>query len=201
MTAGVAGGTRWMLFVLVLLPCAVVIAALATALLTGVLAASLAISRLPVQLKVDRLDGEDLTLYAGEVTPVGDHAQPSARAGIGKATIRGLCLGLGANVPILGKVAVKATTPMPVHGENLVLDAKTLNGDLEATDATVGQDASRFDLGVAGARGPEGRPGLEAGHVLLRNDVGVKLFSLKAGSLKLSNIGVATISGTTEPCS
>src|SRR5262245_18011702 len=115
-------GTRWGVFAGVLLPCAIVIALLAGALLNGVLAASLAVSRLPVQLKVDKLDGQDLTLYASEVDPVGSSSEPAARAGIGEATISGLCLGLGADVPALGKVGVKATTPADVHAENLLLD-------------------------------------------------------------------------------
>jgi hypothetical protein len=194
------GGTRWRVFALALVPCAIVVALLAAALLNGVLAASLAVSRLPVQLKVHKLVGDDLTLYASEVTPIGDHTQPAARAGIGRATISGLCLGLGAHVPVLGKVAVKATTPADVAASHLLLEAKTLDGDLEAHDATVGQDASEFTLGSAAARGPEGRPGLQAGRVVLGNQVGVKLYSLMAGSLKLSHISVSTVSGTTEPC-
>ena len=200
MRAEAVPGTRWGVFAAVLLPCALVIGALATALLTGVMAASLAVSKLPVQLKVDRLDGKDLTLYASEVDPVGDHETPAARAGIGEATIKGLCLGLGADVPALGKVGVRATTPADVHAENLLLDARTLEGDLEAHDALVGQDASEFTIGAPGAKGPKGVPGLQAGHVVLDNQVGVKVFSLMAGSLKLSHLKVEAVSGTTDPC-
>jgi hypothetical protein len=193
-------GTRWGVFAAVLLPCAIVIALLAGALLTGVMAASLAVSRLPVQLKVDKLVGNDLTLYASSVNPVGDDDKPAARAGIGSATISGLCLGLGADVPALGKVGVKAVTPADVHAENLLLDARTLEGDLEAHDALVGQDASEFTIGAPGAKGPKGVPGLQAKKVVLDNQVGVKVYSLMAGSLKLSHLHVEAVSGTTDPC-
>ncbi|HEY9414267.1 MAG TPA: DUF6230 family protein [Pseudonocardia sp.] len=193
-------GTRWGVFAAVLLPCAIVIAVLAGALLTGVMAASLAVSRLPVQLKVDKLVGQDLTLYASEVDPVGGDHEPAARAGIGEATISGLCLGLGADVPALGKVGVKATTPADVKATNLLLDARTLEGDLEARDALVGQDASAFTIGANGAKGPKGVPGLQARHVVLDNQVGVKVFSLMAGSLKLSHLHLEAVSGTTDPC-
>ena len=200
MGAVAVGRTRWKVFALALLPCAVVVAVMAAAVLNGVLAASLAISRMPVQLKVSKLVGQELTLYPSSVKPVGDSDQPSARAGISKATISGLCLGLGADVPGIGKVAVKATTPSDVTGENLLLDAQSLDGDLTAKDATVGQDASRFSIGAPGARGPVGTPGLQAGSVVLDNQVGVKVFSLMAGSLRLSNISVKAMSGTTAPC-
>jgi hypothetical protein len=86
-----------------------------------------------------------------------------------------------ADVPGIGKVAVKATSPNEVNGENLLLDAQELNGDLTAKDATVGQDASRFSIGAPGARGPVGTPGPQAGSVTLDNQVGVKVFSLMAG--------------------
>ncbi len=200
MQSGAVPGTRWGVFTVVLVPCAIVVAVLAAALLNGVLAASLALSRLPVQLKVDKLDGTDLTLYATEVSPVDDEDRPAGRAGIGKATISGLCLGLGADVPALGKTALKVTTPADVDASNLLLDAKSLTGDLTAEDALVGQDASRFTIGAAGAKGPTGTPGLQAAKVLLDGDVGVQAFSLQAGSLKLSQLKVEAVSGTTEPC-
>lgn len=193
-------GTRWGVFAVVLLPCALVIAALATALLTGVMAASLAVSRVPVQLKVAKLDGKDLTLYANEVDPVGEDAKPTARAGIGEATISGLCLGLGADVPALGEIGIKVTTPDTVKAENLLLDAKSLDGDLLAKDALVGQDASEFTIGTAGSKGPSGRPGLQAGSVVLDGKAGVKVYNLMAGSLRVTNLSVEPVTGSKNPC-
>jgi hypothetical protein len=200
MTNETVGGTRWGIFSLVLLPCAVVIAVLAFTLLNGILAASLAVAKLPVQLKVAKLDGKDLTLYPSQVEPVGADAEPAARAGIGSASISGLCLGLGADLPGIGQVAVKATTPNEVKANSLLLDAEALTGDLTAHDAVVGQDASDFTIGSAAAKGPVGTPGLQAGSVLLDGQVGVRAYSLMAGSLKLSGLELSVVSGTKEPC-
>lgn len=197
---GPVGRTRWGVFGLVLLPCGIVVAVLAAALLNGVLAASLAVAGVPIQLKVDRLEGEELTLYGSEIDPVSGGNEASARAGIAEATISGLCLGLGAEVPVLGQVAVKVNSSQDVEGSNLLLDARSLQGDLLATDAAVGQDASAFSIGVPSARGPAGTPGLQAGRVVLDGDVDVALFSLMAGSLKLDGVRVEAVSGTTSPC-
>lgn len=199
MAEAVQGRTRWGRFAVVMVPCAVAIAVMAGALLNGILATSLAVAGVPLQLKVNKLDGKALTLYAGEIQPLVGNTLPVAVAGVGEAKIDGLCLGLGADVPVLGKVAVKATSGQQVTASNLILDAKSLGGDLKATDANVGQDASAFTIGNPAAKGTPGTLGLQAGGVELSNLTNTS-YGLLAGSLTLKDVSIDATSGTTTPC-
>lgn len=193
------GRTRWGVFALVALPCSLAVAAMAAALLNGVLAASLALSGVPMQLQVDRLEGKELTLFATEIQPLSGDTLPVAVAGIAEARIEGLCLGLGADVPMLGQIAIRAQSSDTISGSNLVLNAESIGGDLQATNAVVGQDASAFTIGNQSARGPVGTLGLQAEGVVLDN-VTNKSYGLLAGTLSITGVGIDVQSGTTEPC-
>ncbi len=199
MADAVSGRTRWGVFAAVMAPCAIAVAAMAAAVLNGVLAASLAVAGVPIQLNVNRLEGTELTLYATEIQPLVGDALPVAAAGIGSAKIDGLCLALGADVPLLGAVSVKAVSNDLVDATNLVLNAASLGGDLQAKDAIVGQDASAFTIGNPAGRGPQGVAGLQAGSVVLDN-VTNKSYGLIAGSLNLKGVSIDAVSGTTTPC-
>lgn len=194
-----AGRTRWGVFALVALPCSLAVAAMAAALLNGVLAASVALAGVPLQLQVDRLDGRELTLFATEIQPLTGATRPVAAAGIGEATIEGLCLGLGADVPVLGQVAIRAESADTISASNLVLNAESLGGDLQATGAVVGQDASAFTVGDGSNRGTPGTLGLQADTVVLDN-VTNRSYGLVAGTLSISGVSIGVETGTTEPC-
>ncbi|MDN5858458.1 MAG: DUF6230 family protein [Pseudonocardia sp.] len=195
----VRGRTRWGVFAAVMAPCAVAVAALAAAVLNGVLAASLAVAGVPLQLNVNSLEGTGLTLYPTEIQPLVGDSLPIAAAGIGSAKIEGLCLALGADVPLLGAVSVKAVSDDVVEGSNLVLSAASLGGDLRATDAIVGQDASAFTIGNPAAKGPQGVTGLQAASVTLEN-VSNTSYGLIAGSLSIKGVAIEAVAGTTTPC-
>ena len=199
MTDAVQGRTRWGVFAVVVAPCVVAVAVMAAAVLNGVLAASIAVAGVPLQLNVTKLEGQGLTLYATEIQPLVGSALPVAAAGISSAKIDGLCLGIGADVPVLGQVAIKANSGAQVAASNLVLNAKSLGGDLQATDAVVGQDASAFTVGNPAARGPAGTLGLQAGGVVLDN-VKNTSYGLIAGSLSISDVSIDVVTGTTTPC-
>jgi hypothetical protein len=193
------GRTRWGVFALVALPSSLAVAAMAAAVLNGVLAASVALAGVPLQLQVDRLEGQELTLYATEIQPLTGSTLPVAAAGVGEASIEGLCLGLGADVPVLGEVAIRAQSADTISASNLVLNAESLGGDLQATNAVVGQDASAFTIGDQSARGPVGTLGLQADAVVLDN-VTNRSYGLIAGTLSISGVSIDVQSGTTEPC-
>ncbi len=199
MADAVRGRTRWGVFAAVMVPCAVAVAAMAAAVLNGVLAASLALSGVPMQLNVNRLEGTGLTLYPSKIQPLVGDSLPIAVAGIGEAKIDGLCLALGADLPMIGPVAVKAVSSELVEGSNLVLSADSLGGDLQAKDAIVGQDASAFTIGNPAAKGPAGVSGLQAASVTLDN-VTNRSYGLVAGTLSIKGVSINAVGGTTEPC-
>lgn len=193
------GRTRWGVFALVATPCAVVVAAMAAAVLNGVLAASVAVAGVPLQLAVDRLDGKGLSLYATTIQPLVGNALPVAAAGISEAKISGLCLGIGADIPMFGKVGIKAVSDADITASNLVLNAESLGGDLQAGNAVVGQDASAFTVGPGANRGAPGTLGLQAETVVLDN-VTNKSYGLIAGTLSIQGANITVVSGTTTPC-
>lgn len=199
MTDEPRGRTRWGVFALIALPSSLAVAAMAAALLNGVLAASVALAGVPLQLQVDRLTGQELTLFPTEIDTIGNGTLPIAAAGIGGAQIEGLCLGLGANVPILDAIAVRAVSDQTVSGTNLVLSAESLGGDLQATNAIVGQDASAFTIGPDANRGTPGTLGLQAESVVL-DGVTNRSYGLIAGSLSIRGVSIDVVRGTTEPC-
>lgn len=199
MADAVRGRTRWGVFAAVMAPCAVAVVAMAAAVLNGVLAASLAVAGVPLQLNVGRLEGTGLTLYPTKIQPLVGDQLPIAAAGISGAKITGLCLALGADLPMIGPVAVKAESSEVVEGSDLVLSAASLGGDLQAQDAIVGQDASAFTIGNPAARGPVGVTGLQAASVTLDN-VTNKSYGLVAGTLSIKGVTINAVAGTTTPC-
>ncbi len=80
-----------------------------------------------------------------------------------------------------------------------MLNAESLGGDLKATDAIVGQDASAFTIGNPAAKGTPGTLGLQAGGVELSNLTN-KSYGLVAGTLSLDDVSINVVSGTTTPC-
>ncbi|MFC4949442.1 DUF6230 family protein [Pseudonocardia sp. GCM10023141] len=199
MVAEAEGRTRWGVFALVAAPCAVAVAVMAAAVLNGVLAASVALAGVPLQLKVDSLDGNGLSLYATSIQPLVGNTLPVAAAGISEAKISGLCLGIGADVPILGPIGIKATSNSDITASNLVLNAESLGGDLKAGNAVVGQDASAFTVGPAANRGAPGTLGLQAETVTLSN-VTNKSYGLIAGTLSINGVSINVVPGSTSPC-
>ncbi len=109
MTEAVQGHTRWGRFAVIMVPCAVVIAAMAAALLNGILAASIAVAGVPLQLNVSKLTGSGLTLYANEIQPVVGDTLPVAVAGSARHDRRSVPRPRG-RVPVLGQVGIKASS-------------------------------------------------------------------------------------------
>lgn len=192
----IAGHTRWGRVLLTAGPALLIVLALAASLVTGVAAATFALGGVPVRVTAASLDATGLGLYGDTREVLNGAPLQVAAAGIESAKISGLCLSL--SVPLGGGFGIKLSAPddVEVNATNLLLDASSLEGSLDARGLAVGRDASLLSRG--GVAGPAGTDGLQVDSVVL-GGAEVEAYSLSAGTITLSNIRIATV-GANEGC-
>ncbi|MGH3949786.1 MAG: DUF6230 family protein [Pseudonocardiaceae bacterium] len=194
------GHTRWRRFAV-----AIGIGGVATGLLTfglsqGALAASFAVSGSSFKVNAEKLTGDGLVLYGGEIRSA-DGAKAVATLGVRKASINDFCTGFVVkNLPVLGSVSIKLTNPGSLAGDNLILDVSDLNaGNLTLHDTQIGRDAGRLTGGPVDALGPAGSAGVQAAALEvsgLRGDT----WALTAGTVSMNGVHLTARPGSKNTC-
>lgn len=193
-----AGHTRWGRFALAVVPAGVAVIAVVGSLYTGLLAATFAVGGVDVTINSDQVQAEGMAAFGNGVSLVDGGSRQVATAGIGSATLSGLCAAIEVPVPVFGGFTVKILAPRdaPVTATDLVLDATTLNGDLYAENIVIGRDASTVDKGPV--RGAAGSNGIQTDHATITG-LDAKAYKISAGTFRVSGVSIA-VAGKGDGC-
>lgn len=163
----------------------------------GGLNAGLALSGTLFKVTMGNANGTNFSLFV-DSDALGDQGDiPVSRLHFGEVTASNLCLSakLG-DIPGVGDVSFKLTADGEdtVHGNNLVVGAKVLQGDLTLQRPTLGADVSQRNPAA-----PPGSWGLVTDHINVqaRN---IDATSLASDDLTVQNVSVTIERGDNNVC-
>jgi hypothetical protein len=180
------GRTRWRRFAAVTVPAVLAIGAILFAVANGAIAASFALSGTTFKIGADKLVGTGFVQYVdlrGE-----DEPSAVAVAGIGEATITGMCQSLV--IPGLGVSVILRAGRDPQHpaqATNLTFDMSNMSGDAGFGAIKLGQDAGSLTKAGPDAHGVAGSFGEESDSVTLAG-VHQVAFAASAGTFTLPGL-------------
>ena len=181
------GRTRWRRFAALALPATAVAGAIVFGIADGAVAASFAVSGQTFKVSASELRGEGFVQYGGVAEEVDGTKHPVAVTGIRRAQLFDLCQ----SVKVPGTPVVLSTTAggggRPATASDLLIDAESLEGDVEFTNININQDASTLDRGPDGAKGGRKAFGQQADAVTIKNLRQVAR-STQAGTFNLTGL-------------
>ena len=139
----VQGKVRWRRFAMMLVPSALVAAALVGLTATGVLAASISVSGQQFVVTADQLNGTGFSQYGGVIQPFGHGPTPVTVSVINSASLHGMCQSVTTGPFTVRLTAGTGSTP--ASATNLVVDASALTGDATFSNIAIGQNATQLN--------------------------------------------------------
>ena len=150
------GRVRWKRFAFVMVPSAVVAAALIGLTAEGAIGANISVSGQEYTVTANQLSGSGFEQF-GTTVKSGDKQIPVAESAIRSAKLTNLCQAVKiGSITLLLRAG--RSSGHPVSASNLIVDASSLSGDASFHNIAIGQDAGTLneDPGTAGTPGSFG---------------------------------------------
>ena len=150
------GRVRWKRFAFVMVPSAVVAAALIGLTAEGAIGANISVSGQEYTVTANQLTGSGFEQF-GSTVKSGDKQIPVAESAIRSAKLTNLCQAVKiGSITLLLRAG--RSSGHPVSASNLIVDASSLSGDASFHNIAIGQDAGTLneDPGTAGTPGSFG---------------------------------------------
>ena len=186
------GRVRWKRFAFVMVPSAIVAAALIGLTAEGAIGANISVSGQEYTVTANQLKGTGFEQFGSTVSS-GKNQVPVAESAIRSATLDNLCQAVKiGSVTLLLRAG--RSSGHPVSASNLIVDASSLSGDATFNNIAIGQDAGTLNQ-VPGTTGTPGTFGEQADTVLINHLVQntwlttAGTFTLPGLSLKISTNG------------
>jgi hypothetical protein len=160
------GKVRWRRFAILMIPAAVVAAALVALTASGSIAASISVSGSAFEVTSVQLRGTGFEQFGSVVAQASGTQHPVAVSVIRNATLQSLCQSVAVGPFTLVLRAGGGSTP--VSASNLVVDADQLSGNATFTNIAIGQDAGTLTE-VPGITGASGGFGEQADGIVINN--------------------------------
>jgi len=150
------GRVRWKRFAFVMVPSAIVAAALIGLTAEGAIGANISVSGQEYTVTANQLTGSGFEQF-GATVKSGDKQIPVAESAIRSAKLTNLCQAVKiGSITLLLRAG--RSSGHPVSASNLIVDASSLSGDASFHNIAIGQDAGTLneDPGTAGTPGSFG---------------------------------------------
>lgn len=150
------GRVRWKRFAFVMVPSAIVAAALIGLTAEGAIGANISVSGQEYTVTANQLSGNGFEQF-GSTVKSGDKQIPVAESAIRSAKLTNLCQAVKiGSVTLLLRAG--RSSGHPVSASNLIVDASSLSGDASFHNIAIGQDAGTLnkDPGTTGTPGSFG---------------------------------------------
>lgn len=161
----------------------------------GGISANLALSGTVMDMTVGSMTGDTTSLFVGSEEADGGATGVSNLKFVG-ATASDVCLSVPIpNIPGLGEAVFKLQVPgQNFSAKNLLLGAKSVDGDLTMNSAQIGVDANQVD-----SRAAQGSWGLFTNQLLV-NDTRIEATSLAADQLSVAGAQINVLRGSDSGC-
>ena len=180
------GRVRWKRFAFVMVPSAIVAAALIGLTAEGAIGANISVSGQEYTVTANQLKGTGFEQFGSTVSS-GKNQIPVAESAIRSATLDNLCQAVKVgSVTLLLRAG--RSSGHPVSASNLIVDASSLSGDASFSNIAIGQDAGTLNQ-VPGTTGTPGSFGEQADTVLINNLV-QHTWLTTAGTFTLPNLSM-----------
>jgi hypothetical protein len=188
------GRVRWKRFAFVMVPSAIVAAALIGLTAEGAIGANISVSGQEYTVTANQLSGSGFEQF-GSTVKSGDKQIPVAESAIRSAKLTNLCQAVKiGSVTLLLRAG--RSSGNPVSASNLIVDASSLSGDASFHNIAIGQDAGTLNEDP-GATGTPGSFGEQADTVTI-NHLVQNTWLTTAGTFTLPglSLGVSTNGGS-----
>lgn len=161
----------------------------------GGISANLALSGTVMDMTVGSMTGDTTSLFVGAEQANDESTGVSNLKFVG-ASASDVCLSVPIpNIPGLGDATFKLEVPgQNFSAENLLLGAKSVDGDLTMNSAQIGIDANQVD-----SRAAQGSWGLFTDQLLV-NDAKIEATSLAADQLSVAGAKINVLRGSDSGC-
>jgi hypothetical protein len=160
------GRVRWKRFALIMVPSAVVAAALIGLTAEGAIGANISVSGQEYTVTANQLSGSGFEQF-GTTVKSGDKQIPVAESAIRSAKLTNLCQAVKiGSVTLLLRAG--RSSGNPVSASNLIVDASSLSGDTSFGNIAIGQDAGTLNQ-VPGTTGTPGSFGEQADTITINH--------------------------------
>jgi hypothetical protein len=190
------GRVRWKRFAFIMVPSAIVAAALIGLTAEGAVGANISVSGQEFTVTANQLSGNGFEQF-GATVKSGNKQIPVAESAIRSATLTNLCQAVKiGSVTLLLRAG--RSSGNPVSASNLIVDASALSGDASFHNIAIGQDAGTLNE-VPGTTGTAGSFGEQADTVTI-NHLVQHTWLTTAGTFTLPglSLGIST-SGSSCP--
>jgi hypothetical protein len=160
------GRVRWKRFALIMVPSAVVAAALIGLTAEGAIGANISVSGQEYTITASQLSGRGFEQF-GSTVKSGRRQIPVAESAIRSAKLANLCQAVKIGSVTLLLRAGRASGD-PVSASNLIVDASSLSGDASFHNIAIGQDAGTLNQ-VPGTTGTPGSFGEQADTIVINH--------------------------------
>jgi hypothetical protein len=188
------GRVRWKRFAFVMVPSAIVAAALIGLTAEGAIGANISVSGQEYTVTANRLSGNGFEQFGATVRS-GNRQIPVAESAIRSATLTNLCQAVKiGSVTLLLRAG--RSSGNPVSASNLIVDASALSGDASFHNIAIGQDAGTLNE-VPGTTGTAGSFGEQADTITI-NHLVQHTWLTTAGTFTLPGLalGISTSGGS-----
>lgn len=189
------GRVRWKRFAFVMVPSAVVAAALIGLTAEGAVGANISVSGQEYTVTATQLSGTGFEQFGTTVTH-GNKQIPVAESAIKSATLDSLCQAVKiGSVTLLLRAG--RSSGHPVSASNLIVDASSLSGDASFKNIAIGQDAGTLneDPGTTGTPGTFG----EQADTITINHLVQNTWLTTAGTFTLPGLSLGITHGGSCP--
>jgi hypothetical protein len=160
------GRVRWKRFAFVMVPSAIVAAALIGLTAEGAIGANISVSGQEYTVTANQLNGTGFEQFGSTVTS-GHKQIPVAESAIKSATLASLCQAVKIGSVTL-MLRAGRSSGHPVSASNLIVDASSLSGDATFHNIAIGQDAGTLNE-VPGTTGTSGSFGEQADSITINH--------------------------------
>jgi Family of unknown function (DUF6230) len=187
------GRVKWKRFAVVMVPAAIVAAALIGLTAKGAIAANISVSGKEYLVTATELQGTGFEQFGSTVPQGNGGSQPVAVSAIKSADLTSLCQAV--SVGGITLLLRAGTGSQHVHADNLIVDASDLSGNATFTNIAIGQDAGTLNA-VQGAVGPaqNGQFGEQAGTIDIKGLI-QHTWLTTAGTFTLPNLHLTVTHG------
>ncbi len=188
------GRVRWKRFAFVMVPSAIVAAALIGLTAEGAIGANISVSGQEYTVTANQLSGSGFEQF-GSTVKSGDKQIPVAESAIRSAKLTNLCQAVKiGSVTLLLRAG--RSSGNPVSASNLIVDASSLSGDASFHNIAIGQDAGTLNEDP-GATGTPGSFGEQADTITI-NHLVQHTWLTTAGTFTLPglSLGISTDGGS-----
>lgn len=181
------GRVRWKRFAIVMVPSAIVAAALIGLTAEGAIGANISVSGQEYTVTANQLSGSGFEQF-GATVKSGSKQIPVAESAIRSAKLINLCQAVKVgSVTLLLRAG--RSSGHPVSASNLIVDASSLNGDASFHNIAIGQDAGTLNE-VPGTTGTPGSFGEQADTITI-NHLVQNTWLTTAGTFTLPGLGLS----------